>query len=424
MFETSSISRICKLMTIFLMIGMMLPGAFTALSEDGSSEEMSTRATPGLDSWTMFRGDLKMSGVSGSTVPASPKELWNVSLGDAIYSTPIVGDGMVFIGSWTEKVHALDALSGEEKWTFDTGEDVYSSGLLYENKLYIGTGTEMSSATKTSLFCLNAADGNLIWEFETDGRVYGAAVVSDGKLYVGGGKYLYSLDPTGNGDSTTTELWKFETGGDIWSTPSIEDGKVYITSYDCKVYCVDAINGTEVWSHQTRDTPEGMFSSVTISGDYLYLGSAANDVNVGTSDADPSNDGAFFCLDKSDGSEVWTFATGISRYGVCTTPSVHNGNVFFGSNNGIFYSFVATTGDLNWNYTTGNDYNGIYSSATIVDGYVFFGSSDGVFYCLDESTGDLVWSHQTQPMEYGVVSSPTVDSRNPHWNPIRWRTLL
>ena len=44
--------------------------------------------------------------------------------------------------------------------------------------------------------------------------------------------------------------WKFRTDGAIKSSAAIQDSRVYIGSNDEKIYCLDLSNGNEIWSFQ------------------------------------------------------------------------------------------------------------------------------------------------------------------------------
>ena len=59
---------------------------------------------------------------------------------------------------------------------------------------------------------------------------------------------------TGNSGSvapvTNATLWKFNTGGQVGS-PTVVDGVVYVGSYDRKIYAFDASDGSVLWSYAT-----------------------------------------------------------------------------------------------------------------------------------------------------------------------------
>jgi outer membrane protein assembly factor BamB len=56
----------------------------------------------------MFHHDLSHSGYSTSTTPKTNQTLWNYTTGSAVFSSPAVADGMVFIGSYDRNVYALN----------------------------------------------------------------------------------------------------------------------------------------------------------------------------------------------------------------------------------------------------------------------------------------------------------------------------
>jgi hypothetical protein len=117
-------------------------------------------------------------------------QLWEFETGGVVYSSPAIGsDGTVYVGSWDNKLYAINGTSGVKLWEFETGGNVSSS----------------------------------------------PAIGSDGTVYVGSqDKKLYAI----NGKSGV-KLWEFETGSDVTSSPTIgSDGTVYVGSYDNKLYAI------------------------------------------------------------------------------------------------------------------------------------------------------------------------------------------
>ena len=47
--------------------------------------------------------------------------LWKFETGGAINASPIVHEGILYIGSFDKLFYAIDALTGVEKWHFETG---------------------------------------------------------------------------------------------------------------------------------------------------------------------------------------------------------------------------------------------------------------------------------------------------------------
>ena len=64
---------------------------------------------------------------------------WTYETGDAVRSSPAVADGVVFVGSDDNKLHAVDAATGEPKWTYETGDIVYSSPAVAGGVVFVGS---------------------------------------------------------------------------------------------------------------------------------------------------------------------------------------------------------------------------------------------------------------------------------------------
>jgi outer membrane protein assembly factor BamB len=173
----------------------------------------------GTDWWTMFRHDLAHSGSSSSTAPSTNQTLWKFNVGGQVGS-PVVVDGVVYVGSYDHKLYALDASNGE-----------------------------------------------VIWKYKTQGRVVSRPTVAGGKVYVGSEDHrIYALDAS-NGN----QIWNYTTGYYVDSDPTVLNGTVYVGSEDGKVYALDAETGAYRWSYTTGDII--VFSSAAVVNGKVYIGS-------------------------------------------------------------------------------------------------------------------------------------------------------
>ena len=104
---------------------------------------------------------------------------------------PIVGHGMVFVGSDYEYFYALDAASGELVWAFETWGLVTLSPVLSDGILYF-------ASTDEHVYALDAVTGSPIWHYyvELDAS---AIMVLDGVVFVNsGGQRVFALtEPEG-----------------------------------------------------------------------------------------------------------------------------------------------------------------------------------------------------------------------------------
>ncbi len=74
--------------------------------------------TPALASdWNMFKKDASHSGFAIDTVNPPLTLKWSSNLGYSTDSSPVVADGILYIGS-SYGIHAIDAVSGKEIWKY------------------------------------------------------------------------------------------------------------------------------------------------------------------------------------------------------------------------------------------------------------------------------------------------------------------
>lgn len=86
-------------------------------------------------------------------------------------ASPLIKNGIVYIGAADGKFRAIDLQTGKLKWSYDGVKGfVVDKPLFYNNKIYFGTwGTEF--------YALNAEDGTLVWKWNNGSanRMYSPA---------------------------------------------------------------------------------------------------------------------------------------------------------------------------------------------------------------------------------------------------------
>ncbi|MGB9603381.1 MAG: PQQ-binding-like beta-propeller repeat protein, partial [Limisphaerales bacterium] len=65
--------------------------------------------------------------------------LWSAPLSNHCMSTPAIYDGLVFVGDSGRHINCIDAESGEIIWTQETKGAIWASPLVADGKVYIGT---------------------------------------------------------------------------------------------------------------------------------------------------------------------------------------------------------------------------------------------------------------------------------------------
>jgi len=118
---------------------------------------------------------------------------------------------------------------GQLIWRYKTGSEIYSSPIVYNGKVYVGSDDYY-------LYCINADNGKLIWRYKTEFWIYSSPTVYNGKVYIGScDHYLYCI----NADNGLP-IWRYKTESDIYSSPAVYNGKVYVSSNDGYLYCIYA----------------------------------------------------------------------------------------------------------------------------------------------------------------------------------------
>jgi outer membrane protein assembly factor BamB len=198
-------------------------------------------------------------------------ELWRYPLGNN--ASPTVVDGVVYFGATTisdkeskmdELVVALDAITGTKLWHTPIGNDIYdssgfSSPVVVDGVVYIG-------ALDNNVYALNAKDGEILWRFTTGRPVVSSPVVVDGVVYIGSYDYnVYAIDA-----SDGKKLWNYHTDGLVDSTPAVVNGEIYLSSsFGHNLYCLNAVNGEKLWSIYNKFS----FGSPTVVDDVVYVAS-------------------------------------------------------------------------------------------------------------------------------------------------------
>jgi len=156
-----------------------------------------------------FRYNARNTGdnVSIAQTSASTGQL-NLSYANrgAVYSSPTVTNGIVYVGSYDHNVYALNATTGAKVWNYSTKSHVYSSPIVFNGIVYVGSDDH-------NVYALNAATGAKVWNYTLKGVVsYSWPAIANGIVYVGtGAGVIYALNATAG-----AKVWNYDTGGSVF----------------------------------------------------------------------------------------------------------------------------------------------------------------------------------------------------------------
>ncbi len=276
-------------------------------------------------------------------------------------SSPVVAQGLLYIGAEDGNLYAFDVASRKLAWLHHAGAGIASTPALDNGMVYF-------LARDGRLHALDARTGAQRWSFSTQGEARFAA---------------YGLYGMAKGAAPSPDPW------DFWlSSPLVHEGRVYIGSSDERLYALDARTGAVVWAFKSG----GMIHArPAIAGKAIVFGSW---------------DGAVYALDAATGGQLWRYQTETEQktstlFGVQAPPLVDGDTVFIGSRDAWFYALELASGKLKWRYPGRGSW--IISGAVVDAERVYFGTSDtNLLVALDKRTGKVAYQHDTKVWTYAT----------------------
>jgi outer membrane protein assembly factor BamB len=326
------------------------------------------------DNWPQFRGPNRdgvwsESGVLESFPADGVKVRWRKPVGPG-WSTPVVADGRVFVtdvqlatNPAQERIHCLDATTGESRWSYAYDADYpdfartvehasppTATPIVEQGRVYFTGGTGQ-------VHCLQASTGKLLWEkqlaaqYEISTLSCRASPLVEGDLLivVAGGKpgaYLVALDKN--------------SGREVWH--ALEEA---ISNSSPIVITAAGTRQLIVW------TSESVTALAPTTGELLWrerLLTSSNDGNA-TPVARENRlliSGLMFELaaDRPGAKALWPKSRAVARRVLSntSTPLVRDDHVYSARTGGELVSLDARTGEQVW---TTDKVTGLKSGASI-----------------------------------------------------------
>ncbi len=340
--------------------------------------------------WPMFRGNSRLTGVAGSTLPEKPVVLWKFAAGEVVESSAAIVDGVVYVGCEDGILYALNLNDGSVRWKYTIDVPIRSSPTVADGAVYFGdddgtfhavrasngkvlwkfkAGTQIISSANVArdrlvfgsydgfLYCLRTADGSLIWKFETQGKVHGTPAIVDQKVMIAGCDGMLRVLSLSDGSS----IAEVSLDGYSGASAAIVGTRAYAGTFENEVKGIDleALRVDWTYQHPVRSFP--FLSSAAATERIVVIG---------------GRDKMVHALDPATGRARWVFAT---QGRVDGSPVIVGERVFVGSADGILYALDLETGAEEWRFEAGA---GFYASPAIADGVLVIGTDDGMVYCL------------------------------------------
>lgn len=280
---------------------------------------------------------------------ATGDTIWKVENDRKHSGQAVVGN--IVVSSWTNRVSAFDADSGEPLWTHQPAKSSLGGPLVVDDVVYVSNR------------------GREILRFDAASGALSPPVVSTRAIAIADG-VAYGISE----QFDKLRAFDLETGEIFWeqalerdkrtSSPVVSSGVVIVTADIGKVYAFDASTtggtaGEILWTGDTKpNAAEGVQTPAVAYGK----------VFCGMSDT-------FYCFDlKGAGGmtqqPLWT-ATTQSPFFSSSSPSVANGVVYTTCGVDEVYGFDVVSGAQAWRYSVVGSGHPMRSSVTIADGRVY-----------------------------------------------------
>jgi HEAT repeat protein/outer membrane protein assembly factor BamB len=122
------------------------------------------------------RGDVTTSGL-----------LWTSRNVGRVVGTPVVKDGLLYVGDLGGTIHCLDAATGAEVWKHETNAAIWGSLLLAGDRLYVGNEEGIMTVLRAG------RRKELLAQIEMDAPLYSRPALVGDTLYLATGNRLYLI---------------------------------------------------------------------------------------------------------------------------------------------------------------------------------------------------------------------------------------
>jgi len=223
------------------------------------------------------------------------RELWRYKT-QPVESSPLLHGNRLYIGSWDNGVHAINAKNGKRIWRFQADNQVNTSAAWWRGRIFIGSDSG-------TLYALSAKTGKLLWSSGAGTEFwYATPTVAYGRVYIGntdGTMYAF-------GAKTGNLLWARPLGSYIYGAAAVVHRKVYVGTYDGKFYALDAATGDVRWQ---RDAHGAVHGAPTVMAGLVYYAVCSSCGEAAQRSVARGPD-ATYAVRERDGHQVWQFRAG------------------------------------------------------------------------------------------------------------------
>jgi outer membrane protein assembly factor BamB len=223
------------------------------------------------------------------------RERWRYKT-QPVESSPLLHGNRLYVGSWDNGVHAINAKNGKRIWRFQADNQVNTSAAWWKGRIFIGSDSG-------TLYALSAKTGRLLWSSGAGTEFwYATPTVAYGRVYIGNTDgTMYSF-----GAKTGNLLWARPIGSYVYGAAAVYNRKVFVGTYDGKFYALDAATGDVRWQ---IDAGGAVHAAPTVMRGLVYY-AVCSSCGEAAQRAVARGPDATYAVRARDGKRVWKFPAG------------------------------------------------------------------------------------------------------------------
>ncbi len=337
----------------------------------------------------MFGFDAQHTGFNAAETLLKPSNVSHLQvtwrsepIGENYFSSPTVSGGMVYVGTFSGSLFALDAATGKTRWSTNPHSTTTTGN---SSTPAVANGIVYISLEDERLYAFDAVTGTSLWVSPASQAIRSSPTVVKGVVYATSEEAVYAFDAASGNLRWVSSV----SAGN--SPVAVANNLLYVTvasngAGQGRVYALDATSGQTHWISDLITDGIDDNSSPTVANGLVYIG---------------SGDGGLVAFDAATGKKRWLTAPTLGSTG--SSPAVAHGKVYHTRDQ--VYAFDAITGVPLWVSENVGAFN---SDSTIVANGVIYVSSagDNSVHALDAATGQTLW--KSPPTNNQLFTTPSV----------------
>lgn len=273
---------------------------------------------------------------------ANGKVKWKLRTNAPIRSTAVISGDRIFLAGGNGVLVCANKTTGAVIWriiydqtavfmgerSYDFADYYHSSPVVDDGIIYLGTGNSVLGAYR-------ADTGSLIWRYTAGDIIHCRPVIAGDKVIIGSfDGYVHAVNK-----NTGNPAWKFKTighqffpRGEVQGVIATDGQRVFAGARDYNFYAIDVNSGTAVWN---RKFDNGWAMSASVSDTVVYIGT--------------SDDRIMVAVDGRSGREYWRTDVKFNIFG---GAAIERDQIVVGTIWGKAYALERTSGKLKWSFET------------------------------------------------------------------------